>query len=38
MSSGALALSVALFLVACGGRDPGLSRADVEEIVRAETA
>ena len=34
----ALAVLVALLLVACGGWDAGLSRAEVEEIVREELA
>ena len=34
----ALAALIALLLVACGGGDAGLSRAEVEEIVRAELA
>ena len=34
----ALAVLVALLLVACGGGDAGLSRAEVEEIVREELA
>ena len=32
----ALIVPIMLFLVACGGGDTGLSRAEVEEIVRAE--
>ena len=34
----ALTVPVMLFLVACGGDDEGLSRTEVEEIVRAEMA
>ena len=34
----ALLLLVPALLVACGGDDPGLTRAEVEEIVRAEMA
>ena len=34
----ALAVSAALLMVACGDREAGLSRAEVEEIVRAEMA
>ena len=34
----ALVMLAALLLVACGGGDAGLSRAEVEEIVRAELA
>ena len=33
-----LAVSVLLLSIACGGEDAGLSRAEVEEIVRAEMA
>ena len=34
----ALAVLIALLLVACGNEDAGLSRAEVEEIVREELA
>ena len=34
----ALLLTASLLLAACGGDDPGLTRAEVEEIVRAELA
>jgi len=37
-SLAALLLLASLLLAACGGDDPGLTRAEVEEIVRAELA
>ena len=38
LSLAALAVLTALLLAACGGGDAGLSRAEVEEIVRSEMA